>query len=138
MVDIDKIRHKIYIIEDNLNKLEKLSSLSQEDFLSDFRNNESAKHLLQVAIECMSDIANHIIARNRLGNPETTAEGFRILNENNIISTESLPGYIQMIKFRNKLVHLYTEIKNEQIYTILKNNLSNFESFISQILEFTH
>lgn len=70
MINIDKVRHKLSIVEDNLSKLDILKNQSKDDFLEDFRNVESAKHLLQLSIESMMDICDHIIARNRLGVPE--------------------------------------------------------------------
>ncbi len=71
MVDGDKIRNKIQTIEGNTAKLEVLARDSPKDFRDDFRNVEAAKHLLQVNVEAMIDIANHIIARNRWRTPAT-------------------------------------------------------------------
>ena len=61
MVNHDKVRYKMKIIENNLLKLHSLSNISSAEFLSDFRNVESAKHLLQVSIEAMGDICDHIV-----------------------------------------------------------------------------
>jgi len=65
MVDKEKIRQKIQFIEDNLNKLEQIKSFTKDEFLNDFIKIEATKHLLQISIEAMIDIAGHVIARNR-------------------------------------------------------------------------
>jgi uncharacterized protein YutE (UPF0331/DUF86 family) len=58
-LDKEKIFNKIQIIEENLKKLLQLRMLSLNDFAADFRNVESAKHLLQTAVEAMIDITTH-------------------------------------------------------------------------------
>jgi uncharacterized protein YutE (UPF0331/DUF86 family) len=135
MVNHDKIRHKMMIIENNLIKLNSLERLPRQEFLSDFRNVESAKHLLQVSIEAMGDVCDHIIAKNRLGTPESLADGFLIMANHNYLNRNNTERYITMTKFRNKIVHLYQEIKDEEIYKILQNNLEDFRLFITEILK---
>lgn len=45
----------------------------------------------------------------------------------------SRPEYEEMVKFRNFIVHRYERIDLEIIYNILKNKLSLFREFISEI-----
>ncbi|HBY21622.1 MAG: hypothetical protein A2Y24_05465 [Clostridiales bacterium GWE2_32_10] len=132
-VDIDKVTEKLSHIEDNVKKLEDMRCFSEEQFLEDYRNPGSAKYFLQVAIEAMIDITNHIIARNRLGKAETNKELFKILADNNIIDKKMVTNYSDMTKFRNKVVHLYNEIDDKQIYKILKFKLEDFYIFLDEI-----
>ncbi len=74
-LDQDRINDKTTFILNNLYKLKFLKRLPKEEFNEDFRNVDSAKYALQVSIEAMIDIANHIIARNRLGRLEKSFEG---------------------------------------------------------------
>lgn len=133
MVSFDKIRHKMAIIESNLTKLLILQRLTSTEFLDDFRNVESAKHLLQVAIETMGDICDHVIAKNRLGTPESLANSFAILAQNGYLNQVNADKYIVMAKFRNKVVHLYHEIKDEEIFKIIQHNLNDFKLFLTEI-----
>lgn len=134
MVDADKVRQKIAMLEQNLEKLKALQKLQEDDFLNDFRNVESAKHLLQVCVEIMIDICDHIIARQRLGTPETSADGFKILAENGYLKKDNLNTYVAMTKFRNRVVHLYNEIDEKEIYNILQSNLEDFKQFLKEII----
>ncbi|UZQ50927.1 type VII toxin-antitoxin system HepT family RNase toxin [Clostridium kluyveri] len=84
-IDLPKIKQKIIFMQSNLNKLKKLQKISKDIFIEDFRNVDSAKYLLQVTIEAMLDISNHIIARNRMGKPKTNKESFEILAKESII-----------------------------------------------------
>lgn len=132
-IDYDKVFKKIEFIKENLTKLKQLKEIKIEDFLNDFRNTESCKYLLQTSIETIIDICNHIIAWNNLWKPSTYADAIRILMKNNIISQELASWLMEMVKFRNRIVHLYFEIDNLILYEIIKNNLDDFDKFIYEI-----
>ncbi|MCK8817617.1 DUF86 domain-containing protein [Natroniella sulfidigena] len=129
----DRIIDKIKLLEDNLEKLKTLKEISKDEFLNDFRNVEATKHLLQTSVEIMIDIANKIIANERLEKPETSADGFRILAQNGMISDENKDKYIVMTKFRNRVVHMYSKVDETEIYSILQNNLIDYRLFIKEI-----
>lgn len=134
MIDKERINHKIVFIEYNLAKLQELSKLDENEFKSDFRNIESSKHLLQVSVECMIDICEHIVAKKRLGTPDTAAECIRMVFSSGYISNINVETYITMTKFRNRIVHLYNDLDENEIYQILRNNLSDFSLFIKDIV----
>ncbi|AGK95783.1 type VII toxin-antitoxin system HepT family RNase toxin [Clostridium pasteurianum] len=134
-IDLPKIKQKIVFMQGNLDKLKKLQNISKDIFLKDFRNVDSAKYLLQVTIEAMLDISNHIIARNRWGKPETNKESFEILAGKNIIEEKYVDTYFSMAKFRNRIVHMYFNVSDEMIYEINQNNLEEFEVFVNNIVK---
>ncbi|MFL0196912.1 type VII toxin-antitoxin system HepT family RNase toxin [Clostridium sp. WILCCON 0269] len=134
-IDLPKIKQKIIFMQSNLNKLRKLQKISKDIFIEDFRNVDSAKYLLQVTIEAMLDISNHIIARNRMGKPKTNKESFEILAKENIIDRKYVNIYFAMAKFRNRIVHIYSDVNDEMIYEITQNNLEDFEAFIQTIIK---
>ena len=41
-----------------------------------------------------------------------------------------------MAKFRNRLVHLYWELDDRQLYDILQNRLDDFKKFLDYIARF--
>ncbi|MDA8233216.1 MAG: DUF86 domain-containing protein [Clostridia bacterium] len=133
MVDKEKIRLKIQYIEGNNAKLEQLRRLTLEEFVKDFRNIEAAKHLLQVNIEAMIDIANHVIARYRWETPATSGDSFKILWQKGYLNDKELEVFSQMVKFRNRVVHLYHTVDDEEIYRILQKHISDFSLFIKAI-----
>lgn len=135
VIDKERIKEKINHIKKNLEKLKKLSAIPEKDFLKDYRNYDSAKYNLQISIEAMLDICNHIISRLQLRVPRNNADVFRVLNEEGIIPDDKISIYIAMAKFRNRVVHLYEEIDEREIYRILQENLVDFEDFLKVILE---
>jgi uncharacterized protein YutE (UPF0331/DUF86 family)/predicted nucleotidyltransferase len=128
-----RIAEKLRFIRANLKKLKELAELEKKDFLSDYRNFDSAKYNLQAAVEAMLDIAAHIISREGYTSPDTSADSFRILADEGIIAEDLLLKFVKMTKFRNRIVHLYDQIDEEYIYKIINNNLEDIESFVDLI-----
>jgi len=132
-LNLRRINEKISFVLSNLENLKILRNIPGDEFYSDFRNIESAKHLLQVSIEAMIDIANHIIARKKLDRPESYGHSFIILNERGIITDEKLENLMVMVKFRNRVVHIYNDLDPKEIYRILNQNLADFAFYLEEI-----
>jgi uncharacterized protein YutE (UPF0331/DUF86 family) len=113
-----------------------LAGLSKEDFLQDFTKVESAKHLLQVSIECCLDIAHHIVANEGYRTPQDSYDTFVVLQEEDILPDSFMPVLRQMVSFRNRVVHLYWDVDDSVVYDIVQHNLSDFNTFVSHILSF--
>ena len=52
-----------------------------------------------------------------------------------LLSMLYIPVLLQMVKFRDRAVHLYDKVSDEEVYKIIKNNISDFERFIGIIVE---
>ena len=131
--DVQKVRAKIQIIEENVRRLQLLGARPHNEFVGDFVALEAAKHLLQVSVEAMLDIGAHLTARLRLKTPGEGAEVFRRLAQEGLLPAEHVPTYTRMVKFRNRLVHLYQEVDAEQVYQIVQNELVDFRTFIADV-----
>ena len=135
MVDINVLINKVNYIESNLQKLQVLMQLTEEEFIDKFYYCGSAKYYLQTCIEAMIDITHHIIARERFRAPENYADAFVVLEENGIISNEYVQKFKQMCKFRNRIVHLYHDINDKEIYKILMNDLGDIDLFVKSAIK---
>ena len=132
-MDTDKIANKFLQLDEYLALLNQVGGKGKEVFLNDKLLIGSAKYYLQVSIEVCLDVAGHIIASERFRAPKDYADSFSVLNEAGIISSELCNRLRQMAKFRNRLVHLYSEIDNEYIYDIIQNDLDDFAKFKKSI-----
>ena len=119
------------------NKLAILADYSKEEFIQDFTKVESAKHLLQVSIECCLDLAHHIVADEGYRTPQDSYDSFVVLNEEGVLPDTFMPTLRQMVSFRNRVVHLYWDVDDATLYEIVQNNLEDFETFVKYILDFT-
>jgi len=135
LVKPEVIESRIKKLQDYLEKLVELKNINKNEFISDFRNSNSAKYLLQVSIESCLDIANHIIASEKFRSPDDYADSFRVLNEQKIVPDSLIDRLIEMAKFRNRIVHIYWEVDEDLVYDIIQNYLSDFELFIQSILK---
>jgi uncharacterized protein YutE (UPF0331/DUF86 family) len=136
MVDPDVLASILSNLRGYLRKLSILAALSEAEFVEDFTKVESAKHLLQVSIECCLDIAHHIVAEEGYRTPASYYDTFAVLHEKGILPDTFLPTLRQMVSFRNRVVHLYWEVDDAVVYQIVRENLSDFETYIGYILDF--
>jgi len=130
----EDIQTKIDVILDNLEKLDTIRSKTFDDFISDFRNIDSALHRLQTSIQALLDIGSYIIANLGLKMPNTNAEIIKILSDAGYIPDEKVETYIEMSKFRNRIVHLYNHVDTEELYNILVNELDDIKEFYTNLL----
>ncbi|NIN94679.1 MAG: DUF86 domain-containing protein [Anaerolineae bacterium] len=137
MVDPELLASRIGKTRSYLEKLRILAAIPLEEFLQDFTKVESAKHLLQVSIESCLDIAHHIVADEGYRTPADYYDTFVVLNEKDILPESFMPTLRQMVRFRNRVVHLYWDVDDTTVYHILQENLNDFETFIGYILDFT-
>lgn len=126
----DKIRKITSEILTSLERLKDLKKLPRDDFLSDPHKIGSAKYSLIVAIEGTIDLCNHIIAKNAFRTPEDYADTFRVMAEKEAFTEEFTNTLIQMARFRNRLVHIYWEIDNNELFSIIQNRLDDIGDFL--------
>lgn len=127
------IIRKISELETTIRQLHKLKSYSFDEIKDDLEKLWAIEHGLQIAIQIIIDIGNHIIAEIGENEIDEYTDIFDKLVKHNIIPSEFAINIKGMIGLRNLLVHRYGEINVEVIYKILQNNLYDFERFIGYI-----
>ena len=120
----------------NVVRLQDLAKLSEADFLKDPDKIGSAKYHFIVAIESCIDMCNHVISRNGFRAPEDYGDTFRVMNEKGALKQDFADELVNMAKFRNRLVHIYLEVENKQVYEILQDRLDDFKKFIDSLSKF--
>lgn len=136
MVDPETLGSILDNLQGYLDKLAILAALPQEKFTQDFTNEESAKHLLQVSVECCLDLAHHVVSDEGYRTPENYYDTFVVLHEEGILPADFMPTLRQMVSFRNRVVHLYWDLDSDIVYHILQENLDDFERYIDYILDY--
>ncbi len=134
-VNKDKLQKILSEIFEALESLKELNALDKENFIKDKHKLASAKYNLIVAIEGIIDISNHIISKNRLRPPSDYADTFKVLYEAKIIEADYMDTLIKMVRFRNRLIHIYWEVENEEVFEIIRNRLSDIEKFLKIVNE---
>lgn len=136
-LNIAMITGRIDVIRSALSHLQDLSTISQEEFLSDYKNPAAAETLLRHCLEAIFDIGRHILAKT--GKVRLTHEYKDIargLGESGILSQSLMERLVEMAGYRNRIVHFYHEITDEELYQILQTDLEDFRSFLKEIAQF--
>ena len=50
-----------------------------------------------------------------------------------LITDEKLESLMMMVKFRNRVVHIYNDLDPKEIYRIINHNLADFAFFLEEI-----
>ncbi|NWF91474.1 MAG: DUF86 domain-containing protein [Syntrophaceae bacterium] len=130
---IDKIERNLSLMQEFLSELRALSMMGEKDFLSDKRNPAAAESYLRRSLESIFDIGRHILAKT-YGFKELEFKKIALeLGEKGVVEKEYSRTLLKMAGYRNRMVHLYHEVSSPEIYSILKNHLSDIEQFIFQI-----
>ncbi len=129
------------IIDSRLKRLEscqrRLGELAKQglnEFLGDEVSIDLAERNLQIGIQCLLDIGNHIIAERGFQLPESNEDIFRILGKHGVIPKDFASKIEGMAGFRNILVHDYLEIDPKKVYQNLLNALKDFDEFARYIV----
>jgi uncharacterized protein YutE (UPF0331/DUF86 family) len=128
----DKVRKITSEILLALERLEDLKKLTEKEFTADPHKIGSAKYSFIVVIEGMVDLCNHIIAKNGFRTPEDYADTFRVMQENGVFDLEFTNSLTQMARFRNRLVHIYWDIDNAELYKIIQTRLRDIKRFMKE------
>jgi uncharacterized protein YutE (UPF0331/DUF86 family) len=107
MVDKALILRKVASLAEYQKQISEYSTITVDQYRSDWKIQRIVERTLQMMIELCADVANHVISDNGLRTPETYADTFRVLAENNIMTPEQLAVMEKMAKFRNIVVHQY-------------------------------
>ena len=116
-------------MDESLRKLRSLSKLSEDEFLGHYEKIDTSKYNFIVAIEAIIDICNRIISKRKLGFPQDYSDVIKLMSQEGVLEQDLVGRLIEMVKFRNMLVHLYWKIENDRLYQYLKENLGDFEAF---------
>lgn len=125
MVRPEVIRKRLNKLDEYLSILRKLRKYNFDDFVSDPEHYGSAERFLHLAIEAILDMGNHVIAESDLGIVNWYSDIPSILARKGYIDSDLEKKWLQMIGFRNTLVHDYLEIDRGIVYDILQNHLED-------------
>ncbi len=67
--------------------------------------------------------------------PSTSADSIKIPVRHDILPETCENTFVSMVKFRNKVVHLYQKIDNKEVYKTVINHLQDINQFIKSIAE---
>ena len=120
-------------VDKMLAELRDLPLQSKDQFFADHRNVWAAESCLRRALEALFDLGRHVLAKGfAIGVSEykEIAQGLRehkVLNAQDANMMRTLAGY------RNRLVHFYHEVSEDELYEICSTQLGDVEHMASAL-----
>ena len=133
MTDPELVAKKLAFIETCVRELQ---TMARPDRISDdLREERFVEHTLQLAIQAALDVASHVVSEERLGEPETNRDVFRLLGRSGMVRAELAQRLERMAGFRNVVVHLYQEVDLGILKDVVENRLDDLVAFAATIRE---
>lgn len=131
MTDPALVAKKLALIETCVQQLRTLAR--PEALRQDVREERFVEHTLQVAIQAALDVASHIVADDRLGEPETNRELFDLLARAGRLPTALVASLRDMAGFRNVIVHGYQDVDLGVVEDVIRNHLDDLLAFVAAV-----
>lgn len=128
MVNKKVIVSKLNELNRYLRQLKKHEGVKKEKLKEDLDKLWSIERGLQLCVQIILDIGNHILSEKGLV-VESYSEIFKELVKLEVIPEHFGNRIKGMAGFRNILVHEYTEVDIEVIEKVLNNSLNDFKKF---------
>ncbi len=133
--DKERVYEKIAFIREQIADIHSLiGEKSYEEIINDQWIIKGLKYSLQISVEALIDIAYHLSAKHYKHAPADARDALKLLTSKQVLRNDQHEKYSAMIGFRNRMVHGYQQISNDRVYSIAREELEIFESFIEQVL----
>jgi uncharacterized protein YutE (UPF0331/DUF86 family) len=131
MTDADLVLHKLGLLETYVRELRTLARPDEID--RDVRERRFIEHTLQVAIQSCQDVASHIVADDRLGEPRTNQELYDLLARAGWIDAELATKLRRATGLRNLLVHGYASVDPAVLRDVIAQHLGDLLEFAAAV-----
>jgi uncharacterized protein YutE (UPF0331/DUF86 family) len=122
---------RLALVEEMLTAIRALPLETPQRFYADARNRWTAEACLRRALEALLDIGRHILAKHfTIGTTEYKAIA-RQLQEQDVLTQEGAHLLRVMAGYRNRMVHFYHELTEEEIYEICRDDLQDIERVLA-------
>lgn len=131
MTDPELVAKKLAFIETCVRELRTLAR--PERIADDVREERFVEHTLQLAIQAALDVGSHIVSDDRLGEPETGRDVFRLLARAGVLTGPLAERLERMAGFRNVVVHLYQDVDLEIVRDVVLNRLGDLLELVAAV-----
>jgi uncharacterized protein YutE (UPF0331/DUF86 family) len=136
MIDRRIVETKLSYIQTYYQELEGILGYSNQEIKSDILKLRALERIIQLIVDEVTDINNHIIRYAQLRVPEDFQSAFLILAENNILPEEFAQRIAPVVGLRNRLVHRYEKVDIEMLLDMIRKSKGDFKNYTKHILEY--
>jgi uncharacterized protein YutE (UPF0331/DUF86 family) len=117
-------------IETTLSDIRALSLDDEQMFRADPRNVAAAESYLRRALEALLDLGRHVLAKGFGRGVSEYKEIAQRSRELGVLLPQEADLLEQMAGYRNRMVHFYHEISEEELYQICTRRLDDIEQTV--------
>jgi uncharacterized protein YutE (UPF0331/DUF86 family) len=134
LVDKALILRKIERIDTYLKQIRQRKDPGIDRFTKDKDFQSIILFNLIQSIKTCFDIGTHIVSDSGWEMPSSQAAIFETIAQNKIISNQLSKKMIQMVGFRNRIIHEYEKVDLRIVYEVWRKNLKDIEKFCKAIV----
>jgi len=128
------MRERVEYLQGRIERLKRLQRCTLEEYLRDETLRDAVERNFQVAVECCTDIASHIIAGRGLRHPDKRRAVFQMLAQEGLLSWDRAGMMADLVGLRNRLVHLYLTVDPVKMYQYLQEDVAHLETFLAFVI----
>lgn len=132
MIDAEVVRERLRALQSYVDELRRLGPVSMPELERNVERRWAVLHGLQLAIECVQDVAVHIAATEGLGAPTNHTDAIDLLGEGGILDETLHRSVRRMPGFRNVIVHEYLAVDLDRVLEAW-DRLGDFEAFVDAV-----
>lgn len=136
MIDKKFIESKLSHIQSCYSELEDVLGYTDADIRRDTIKLRALERIVQLIVDEIIDINNHIIRYARLNLPDSFQSSFLVLAENKILPDVFARKIAPVVGLRNRIVHRYEKTDMEILLRVVRENKEDFKEFIRYIIKF--
>lgn len=127
---------KLSYIQSYAKELENVLAFPNEDIKEDFLKRRALERIIQLIVDEIIDINNHVIRYANLRVPDDFQSSFMVLAENKILPEEFALKISPVVGLRNRLVHRYEKIDLDILLEKVRININDFSSYSKYIFSY--
>ncbi len=133
-MDRQRILHLLDMMQNYYVELEEHFPLTEKEYAEDVEKRRFCERTIQLMIEATIDISQLLVKGMQLGLPTSEESLFDTLKSKKILSTSITAKLKKMKKFRNVLIHHYTDIDDALVYENITSHKQDFQVFRKEVL----
>lgn len=133
-VDIELLRRKIKLLEENLARLKDFREISLEDYLKDDKTQLMVERLLERITGRLIDINYHILKEEYEIMPEDYYNSFIEMGRRKIVNEEFAKEIAKSVGLRNALAHEYEKIDQKMVFESIATAMIQIPQYLQKIL----
>ena len=129
------VTERVAWVRKMLDGIRNLPLSSYEEFISDARTSAAAESYLRRALEALLDLGRHVLAKGFALAPAEYKGVADLLTTKGVLSQQTGNLLRQMAGYRNRMVHFYHEVSQEELHLLCTRHFAEIELICEEILK---